>query len=60
MEDTYIVKNKDKFILKSTPIDWKLGRWYRAATKIQAMYLQKKMFKNHLVPTGSFKCYLPH
>jgi hypothetical protein len=40
MDEIYIVKNKDRFILISTPIDWKLGRWYTAATKIQAMYLQ--------------------
>lgn len=36
----YIVINKDRFILMSTPIDWKLGRWYNDATKIQPTYLK--------------------
>lgn len=55
IDETYIVRNKDKFILMSTPIDWKLGRWYRAATKIQATYLQKflkvtNMYTPYLIP----------
>ena len=43
IEETHMVRNKDRFILMSMPIDWKLGRWYTAATKIQAIYLQKQI-----------------
>lgn len=37
------VKNSDKFILMSTPIEWKLGRWYNAAINSQATYLHAKL-----------------
>lgn len=39
MEEKYIVKNRERFILISSPIDCKLGRWYKAATNIHDIYL---------------------
>jgi hypothetical protein len=39
-EEKYIVKKSERFMRISTPIDWKLGRWYRDAKQIQATYLQ--------------------
>ena len=39
-EEKYIVRKSERFMRISTPIDWKLGRWYRDAKQIQATYLQ--------------------
>jgi len=39
-EEKYIVRKSERFMRISTPIDWKLGRWYRDAKQIQAIYLQ--------------------
>lgn len=39
-EEKYIVKKSERFMRISTPIDWKLGRWYSEAKQIQATYLQ--------------------
>ena len=39
-EEKYIIRKSERFMRISTPIDWKLGRWYRDAKQIQATYLQ--------------------
>jgi len=39
-KEKYIVRKSERFMRISTPIDWKLGRWYRDAKQIQATYLQ--------------------
>ena len=40
------VKNRDRFIRMSTPMDWKLGRWYTAAIKSHPTYLQAIQFND--------------
>lgn len=34
-----MMRNRETFMRKSRPIDCKLGKWYKAAVKIHAMYL---------------------
>ena len=39
----------------STPIDWKLGRWYKDAIKIHTMYLHKEKEINFIVQSDKEK-----